>query len=97
VADRLFVLVVTDDAQLELQALCALRAAGCTPMLGHVGEDCPTALRRTWPDVVLLDTTHPCATSERFHEEAAEIGARVVAFAAGADLPPSTLDARALA
>jgi hypothetical protein len=80
-AGRLFVLVVTADPRLERQALCAVRAAGCLPMLGHDDEDCPTALRRTRPDVVLLDTTHPCAVEAQFFEEAAAMGARVIALA----------------
>ncbi len=80
-AGRLFVLVVTDDPRLERQALCAVRAAGCLPMLGHADEECSDSLRRTRPDVVLLDTMHPCATLARFYEDAAEVGARVVALA----------------
>jgi DNA-binding NarL/FixJ family response regulator len=80
-AGRLFVLVVTGDSRLERQALCAVRAAGCLPMLAHADEDCPEALRRIRPDVVLLDTAHPCATSAAFYEEAAELGARVIALA----------------
>jgi hypothetical protein len=80
-AGRLFVLVVTTDARLERQALAAVRAAGCLPMLGHVDEDCPTSLRRTVPDAVLLDTMHPCASSARFLEEAAELGVRIIALA----------------
>jgi hypothetical protein len=92
-AGRLFVLVVTTDPRLERQALCAVRAAGCLPMLGHADEDCPTALRRTRPDVVLLDTTHPCAGGGEFFEEAAAMGTRVIALAPdGRDR-----DARALA
>jgi hypothetical protein len=50
-------------------------------MLGHADENCPDALRRIRPDVVLLDTAHACATSARFYEEAAELGARVIALA----------------
>jgi hypothetical protein len=92
-AGRLFVLVVTEDPRLERQALCAVRAAGCLPMLGHADEDCPESLRRIRPDVVLLDTAHPCATSTRFYEEAAELGARVVALAPDA----RDDDARAIA
>jgi hypothetical protein len=80
-AGRLFVLVVTGDPRLEHQALCAVRAAGCLPMLGHADEGGPEALRRTRPDVVLLDTMHPCATSAQFYEEAAELGSRVIALA----------------
>jgi hypothetical protein len=80
-AGRLFVLVVTTDSHLERQALSAVRAAGCLPMLGHVDEDCPTSLRRTIPDVVLLDTMHPCASSPRFFDEAAELGVRIIALA----------------
>jgi hypothetical protein len=83
-AGRLFVLVVTSDPRLERQALCAVRAAGCLPMLGHDDETCPDALRRIRPDVVLLDATHPCATSTAFYEEAAAMGARVIALAADA-------------
>ena len=78
---RLFVLIVTGDPRLEHHALSAVRAAGCLPMLGHADEDCPASLRRTRPDVVLLDTLHPCATSAAFYQEAAELGARVVALA----------------
>ncbi|MFN2564760.1 MAG: CoA-binding protein [Gemmatimonadaceae bacterium] len=80
-ARRLFVLVVTTDQRLEHQALSAVRAAGCLPMLGHVDEDCPTALRRIRPDVVLIDATHPCASSPPFYEEAAAMGVRVIALA----------------
>jgi DNA-binding NarL/FixJ family response regulator len=80
-AGRLFVLVVTDDPRLERQALCAVRAAGCLAMLGHADEDGRESLRRTRPDVVLLDPMHPCATSARFYEEAAELGVRVIALA----------------
>jgi hypothetical protein len=92
-AQRLFVLVVTSDTRLERQALSAVRAAGCLPMLGHADEECPASLRRTLPDVVLLDTAHPCACSARFYEEAAALGVRVVALA------PDTRDdhARAIA
>jgi len=89
---RLFVLVVTDDPRLERQALCAVRAAGCLPMLGHADEAGPAALRRTRPDVVLLDTAHPCASSAHFYEEATELGARVIALA-----PDGRDDARAIA
>ena len=78
---RLFVLIVTSDSRLERQALCAVRAAGCLPVLGHDDEDCPESLRRIRPDVVLLDSMHPCASSARFYEEAAEMGARVIALA----------------
>jgi hypothetical protein len=92
-ARRLFVLVVTSDSRLERQALCAVRAAGCLPMLGHSDEDCPESLRRIRPDVVLLDTMHACATSARFYEEAAELGARVIALAPDA----RDDDARAIA
>jgi hypothetical protein len=92
-AGRLFVLVVTGDPRLEHQALCAVRAAGCLPMLAHPDEDCPEALRRIRPDVVLLDTLHPCATLAQFYEEAAELGARVVALAPDA----RDGDARAIA
>jgi DNA-binding NarL/FixJ family response regulator len=92
-AGRLFVLVVSTDSRLERQALCAVRAAGCLPMLGHADEDCPESLRRIRPDVVLIDTMHPCATSARFYEEAAALGARVVALAPDA----RDDDARALA
>jgi DNA-binding NarL/FixJ family response regulator len=80
-AGRLFVLVVSSDSRLERQALCAVRAAGCLPMLAHVDEECPASLRRIRPDVVLIDTMHPCATSGRFYEEAAELGTRVIALA----------------
>ncbi len=80
-AERLFVLVVTSDPRLERQALCAVRAAGCLPMLAHADEDCPESLRRIRPDVVLIDTAHPCAATARFYEEAAELGARVIALA----------------
>ena len=80
-AARLFVLVVTTDSRLERLALCAVRAAGCLPMLAHADEDCATSLRRIRPDVVLLDTMHPSATSAWFYEEAAELGARVIALA----------------
>jgi hypothetical protein len=78
---RLFVLIVATDPRLERQALCAVRSAGCLPMLGHADEDCPTALRRTRPDVVLIDTLHPCAVEPEFYAEAAAIGARVIALA----------------
>jgi hypothetical protein len=78
---RLFVLIVTGDARLEHQAMSAVRAAGCLPMLGHADEDCPASLRRIRPDVVLLDSMHPCATSADFYEEAAELGVRVIALA----------------
>jgi|SRR5687768_13168800 DNA-binding NarL/FixJ family response regulator len=80
-AERLFVLVVTTDSRLERQALCAVRAAGCLPMLGHADEDCSASLWRIRPDVVLLDTTHPSATAAQFYEEAAALGARVIALA----------------
>jgi hypothetical protein len=80
-AGRLFVLVVTTDPRLEHLALVAVRAAGCLPMLGHADEDCPEAVRRIRPDVVLLDTTHPCAASPEFFEDAAAMGVRVVALA----------------
>jgi hypothetical protein len=90
---RLFVLVVTSDPRLERQALSAVRAAGCLPMLGHADEDCPASLRRTLPDVILIDTAHPCASSAPFYQEAAALGVRVVALA------PDTRDdhARAIA
>jgi hypothetical protein len=78
---RLFVLVVSTDARLERQALLAVRAAGCLPMLGHVDEDCPASLRRILPDVVLLDVMHPCASSAPFFDEAADLGVRVIALA----------------
>jgi DNA-binding NarL/FixJ family response regulator len=78
---RLFVLVVTSDPRLERQALSAVRAAGCLPMLGHADEDCPASLRRTVPDVILIDTSHPCASSALFYQEAAALGVRVVALA----------------
>ena len=81
-AGRLFVLVVTGDSRLERQALCAVRAAGCLPMLGHADEDCPESLRRIRPDIVLIDAIHPCATSTPFYDEAAELGARVITLAA---------------
>jgi hypothetical protein len=90
---RLFVLIVTSDPRLEHQAMSAVRAAGCLPMLGHADEDCPASLRRIRPDVVLLDTLHPCATSALFYEEAAELGVRVIALAPDA----RDDDARALA
>jgi hypothetical protein len=80
-AGRLFVLVVTTDPRLEHLALVAVRAAGCLPMLGHADEDGPEAVRRIRPDVVLLDTTHPCAASAEFYEDAAALGVRVVALA----------------
>jgi hypothetical protein len=80
-AGRLFVLVVTADPRLELQALCAVRTAGCLPVLGHVDEECPASLRRIVPDVVLLDPMHPCAGSAQFFEDAAALGVRVIAFA----------------
>jgi hypothetical protein len=92
-AGRLFVLVVTNDPRLERQALCAVRAAGCLPMLGHADEDGSDSLRRIRPDVVLLDTAHPCATSTGFYEEAAELGVRVIALAPDA----RDDDARAIA
>jgi hypothetical protein len=92
-AGRLFVLVVTTDSRLERLALCAVRAAGCLPMLAHADEDCPASLQRIRPDVVLLDTMHACATSPRFFEEAAGLGARVIAFASDA----RDDDARAIA
>jgi hypothetical protein len=79
--ERLFVLVVATDPGLERQALSAVRAAGCLPMLGHADEECPASLRRTLPDIVLLDTAHPCASSAGFFEEAAELGVRVIALA----------------
>ncbi len=81
---RLFVLIVTPDARLEHQALAAVRSAGCLPMLGHADEDCPAALRRTQPDVVLIDALHPCATSPSFYEEAGALGVRVVTLATDA-------------
>jgi CoA binding domain len=92
-SERVFVLVVTSDPRLERQALSAVRAAGCLPMLGHADEDCPASLRRTLPDVILIDTLHPCASSLGFYEEAAALGVRVVALA------PDTRDdhARAIA
>jgi hypothetical protein len=91
--ERLFVLVVTSDPRLERQALSAVRAAGCLPMLGHADEECPASLRRTLPDVILIDAVHPCASSAPFYEEAAALGVRVVALA------PDTRDdhARAIA
>jgi len=92
-AGRLFVLVVTADPRLEHQALCAVRAAGCLPMLGHDDEDCPTTLRRTLPDVLLLDSTHPCAIDAAFFDEAAALGVRVIALAPDRH----DTDARALA
>jgi DNA-binding NarL/FixJ family response regulator len=92
-AGRLFVLVVTHDPRLERQALCAVRAAGCLPMLGHADEDGQESLRRIRPDVVLLDTAHPCATSAPFYDEAVELGVRVVALAPDA----RDDDARAIA
>jgi hypothetical protein len=91
--ERLFVLIVATDPRLERQALCAVRAAGCHPMLGHDDEDCPAALRRTRPDVVLLDTLHPCAVDPAFFDEASAMGARVIALASDA----RDDDARALA
>jgi DNA-binding response OmpR family regulator len=78
---RLFVLVVTNDPRLERQALCAVRAAGSSPMLAHPDEACPESVRRIRPDIVLLDTAHPCATSRPFYREAAALGARVIALA----------------
>jgi hypothetical protein len=62
-------------------------------MLGHADEDCPASLRRTLPDVILIDTAHPCASAAPFYEEAAALGVRVVALA------PDTRDdhARAIA
>lgn len=92
-AGRLFVLIVTTDPRLERQAICAVRAAGCLPMLGHDDEDCPAALRRTQPDIVLLDTLHPCAGEPEFFTEASAMGARVIALAPDA----RNDDARALA
>ena len=80
-AVRLFVLIVTDDRRLEHQALAAVRAAGCLPMLGHADEDCAAAVRRTLPDVILLDALNPCATSPAFYEEAAALGIRVITLA----------------
>jgi hypothetical protein len=80
-AGRLFVLVVTQDPRLEHQALAAVRAAGCLPMLGHADEDCAAALRRTLPDVVLIDALNPAATSPAFYEEAAALGAKVITLA----------------
>lgn len=80
-AGRLFVLVVTTDPRLERLALCAVRAAGCLPMLGHADERCPAALRRILPDVVLLDSMHPCASSTSFFKKAAKLGVRVIALA----------------
>ena len=80
-AGRMFVLVVTTDPRLERLALCAVRAAGCHPMLGHPDERCPDALRRILPDVVLLDTMHPSASSANFFKQAAKLGVRVVALA----------------
>ena len=80
--ERLFVLVVTSDPRLERQALAAVRAAGCLPMLGHADEDCPASLRRTLPDVILIDAMHPCASSAPFYEEASTLGVRVIALAA---------------
>lgn len=62
-------------------------------MLAHVDEDCPDSLRRIRPDVILLDTMHPCATSARFYEEAAQLGTRVIALAPDA----RDDDARAIA
>lgn len=50
-------------------------------MLGHADEDCPASVRRTLPDVILIDTLHPCASSPQFYEETAALGARVVALA----------------
>jgi DNA-binding NarL/FixJ family response regulator len=88
---RLFVLVVTSDQRLERQALSAVRDAGCLPMLGHADEDCPASLRRTLPDVILLDAMHPCASSAPFYDEAAALGVRVVALA------PDTRDEHARA
>jgi DNA-binding response OmpR family regulator len=92
-AERLFVLVVTNDPRLEWQVLRAVRSAGCLPMLGHVDEEGRASLRRIRPDVVLLDTAHPCAASAHFYEEAAELGARVIALGAAAQED----DARAIA
>jgi hypothetical protein len=92
-AGRLFVLVVTTDPRLERQALCAVRAAGCLPMLAHADEDCSVSLRRIRPDVVLLDTSHPLAMAAQFYEEAAALGARVIALATDA----RDADARAIA
>lgn len=80
-ASRLFVLIATADLRLERQALCAVRAAGCLPVLGHADEECPAALRRIRPDVVLLDGTHPCAESPEFFKEAGALGVRVIALA----------------
>jgi hypothetical protein len=80
-AGRLFVLIVTEDPRLEHQAIAAVRAAGCLPMLGHADEDCPDALRRTLPDVVLIDTLNPCASSPAFYEDAAALGVRVITLA----------------
>ena len=83
-AGRLFVLIVTQDPRLEHQALAAVRAAGCLPMLGHADEDCAAALRRTLPDIVLIDTLNPSATSPAFFEEAAALGTRVITLASDA-------------
>lgn len=78
---RPFVLVVSADQRLERLALCAVRAAGCHPMLPHVDEECPVALRRILPDVVLLDSSHPCASSSDFFGDASKLGVRVIALA----------------
>ena len=78
---RLFVLIVTNDSRLERQALLAVRAAGCLPMLGHADEECPAMIRRTLPDVLLIDTAHPSASAAGFYEEVAALGVRVVALA----------------
>jgi CheY-like chemotaxis protein len=93
-AGRLFVLVVTPDSRLERLALCAVRAAGCLPVLGHADEDCPASLRRILPDVILLDAMDPCASSPRFFEEAAQLGVRVIALAPDARDEDARLIAR---
>jgi DNA-binding response OmpR family regulator len=80
-AGRLFVLVVTTDPRLERLAICAVRAAGCQPMLGHADERPREALRRILPDVVLLDTMHPSASSAHLFKQAAKLGIRVIALA----------------
>ena len=50
-------------------------------MLGHADEDCASALRRTLPDVLLVDATHPCADDPALFEEARALGVRLIALA----------------
>jgi hypothetical protein len=53
-------------------------------MLGHPDEECPAALKRTLPDIVLIDALNPCATSPAFYAEAAALGVRVITLASDA-------------